>query len=338
MSSRILLCVMCGSLFLLSGCDMRDKRDGLQTKMPQAKGHQPSPLVREFTDMARQPASELYFLDGTHGWVVLEGVLYNTTNGGRSWVKINQEDLQSVVFVDQQNGWAVRDRWATEQRSNSVLSTRDGGRSWNEVLKLPTPIYTIDFPDGQTGYASGRWYPLQRTADGGTTWVGLDGTEGLNYFFFVDEKRGWGFGDGIWHTGDAGQTWEQIVAYEDAGDLSSADFVDASTGWIIGAGRQVWRMTDGRTWQQVTNLPNVEEELHSVDFINRDEGWLTSSGGHVLHTTNGGASWQAIALLTQGGGSIKFLTDREGWMVNNQSELLRTTDGGKTWKVQRLSR
>lgn len=336
MNSRILLCVICGVLWLSSGCDLQAEGSRSHTGMPQAERQPPPSPVRQSTATTRQPASALYFLDDTHGWVMLGGVLYSTRDGGKSWAKINQQELQSVVFVDQQNGWALRDRWATEQRANFVLSTRDGGRSWNEVLKLPTPVYTVDFLDAKTGYVSGRWYPLQRTVDGGKTWMELDGTEGLNYLFFLDEKRGWGYGGGIWYTADGGETWKQVVDYEEAGDLWDADFVDSSTGWIIGAGHQLWRTTDGRTWQQVTDLPDVKKELHSVDFIDRNEGWITTEDGQVLHTMDEGATWRIVAVLPQSAGSIKFLTSQEGWMVNGQGELLHTTDGGKTWNVQRL--
>jgi photosystem II stability/assembly factor-like uncharacterized protein len=286
-----------------------------------------------------EPASMLYFLDQRKGWVLLEDALYHTKDGGEAWIKLNHRPLRNykkIIFVTELKGYALQDDWDTQKRSNSILSTEDGGRSWCKVLELPTPIYSIDFTNNRTGYVSSRWYPIQHTTDGGKTWKELDGIEGLNYLYFTSEKEGWGFGGAVWRTEDSGKTWTQKVPYELIADLWDAKFINQSSGWIIGGRQQLWFTNDGGTWQQVANLPAPEKRLSALDFVSNNEGWIASEDGIIIRTQDGGITWQVVANLGNNLSTINFTSWLKGWAVGKQGKLFRTNDGGSNWVVVSL--
>lgn len=278
--------------------------------------------------------SGVYFINPQQGWALLAGGLYSTSDGGNFWAQVNRTDLKdcsSIVFVSPKIGWARCDEWVSARRSNSILLTQDGGRSWQLSLELPTPIYAMNFLDEERGFVSSRWHGLEKTTDGGRTWASLDSMEGLNYIYFIDDKRGWAFGGAIWHTDDGGETWKQDVGYESVNDLWGGDFVDSTNGWIVGSD-QVWHTTDGETWQRVTNLPRSDRQFVGVDFINRREGWLTLSDGSILHTADGGGKWEAMTSLPDTATALRFTNSREGWVLSRDGGLLHSIDRGQTWK------
>ena len=158
---------------------------------------------------AKRPGAALYFIDSKIGWALATGKLYATVDGGASWTRLGRNDFsgcEKVVFANQKAGWILCDRWTTKRRSNSILATQDGGHTWREVLEMPTPIFALNFLSENLGYVSSRWQPLQKTIDGGKSWTPLDGIEGLNYVYFLDEKKGWGYGGAVWQTNDGGTT------------------------------------------------------------------------------------------------------------------------------------
>jgi photosystem II stability/assembly factor-like uncharacterized protein len=286
---------------------------------------------------ARESAKSLFFLDSAKGWIIANGVLYGTANGGKNWRIINQRSLQdckSVAFTSDKTGWALCDLWNKPQRCNKVLTTRDGGKTWREILAVPSPIYSVDFVNDNVGFVSSRWWPLQRTTDGGNTWMSVNGVEGLHYLSFADKKKGWGFGSAIWYTEDAGQNWKQLTAYEATTDLWEADFPDVSSGWILGKG-QVWHMSDSASWSLVKGLAG-EVNFLSVYFLNPSEGWITADDGSLLKTIDAGSSWEVLSKLPIPI-TVHFLNKDTGWGLATDGSLFYSGDGGRNWQKTELN-
>ncbi len=291
--------------------------------------------------ISKQQASPLFFVDQMTGWVLHNGLLYGTTDGGDSWNLLNSREarrLTKVYFLNKEDGWAIYDIWATRRRSNYVLSTQDGGRSWRKVREIYTPIYTIFFLNNYVGYFTPRWESIGRTIDGGQKWEEIDSPEGLNYVFFVNQKTGWGYGASIWHTDDGGQSWVEDTPNEDISDLYDAKFLSEQTGWIVGSEGQVWHKAGGKDWHRLTNLPVAEKKIYGIDFVDDNEGWITIEDGVILHTVDSGDSWQVIAHRPQALIAIRFMGRYKGWALDSKDNLLYTSDGGKQWRVISLAR
>lgn len=170
------------------------------------------------------------------------GAIYRTTDGGKSWRKLNSLTDQSIYdidFADEKNGWAVG-------RRGFVIHTTDGGDTWEPQVIPRKPaqhLFAITAIDSNTAWAVGDWGGRYFTADAGKTWqdrsflltedhpsfkyLSDDELEAfergdklyddifLNDVFFVDQKLGWMAGEygHIYRTEDGGETWArgQIV-------------------------------------------------------------------------------------------------------------------------------
>jgi len=75
------------------------------------------------------PAQSLFFIDNHIGWA-LGRDLYQSTDGGLSWVKIKTVNWDGQFsFVNQKFGWAV----AIANDSIALVFTQDGGRTWQLI-------------------------------------------------------------------------------------------------------------------------------------------------------------------------------------------------------------
>jgi photosystem II stability/assembly factor-like uncharacterized protein len=108
-------------------------------------------------------------------------------------------------------------------------------------------------------------------------------------------------------------------------------FVDASEGWVVGAGGTILHSGDGGvTW--VPQTSGTTQKLSVVQFVDAARGWVVGDGGIVLRTTDGGVTWTpsfpgtAGALL-----SLSFVDAKRGWVAGLDPSIFETTDGGKSW-------
>lgn len=149
---------------------------------------------------------------GSHAWAVgnNETIIY-TNNLGSSWAIQNTGSnlLNSVDFVDRNNGWAVGDQgtilhslngsamsadWTSQASpvdvnlndvyfvssnkgwiagdSGTILITNSGGDPWEEQnTGLTDNLFGISLSDASNGVVVGENGTILHTKDGGTTWV-----------------------------------------------------------------------------------------------------------------------------------------------------------------------
>ncbi|MCA1556006.1 MAG: hypothetical protein LC747_04870, partial [Acidobacteria bacterium] len=178
------------------------------------------------------------------------GVWESQTSGTLAW-------LHAVYFVDEARGWAVGSRGA-------LLATTDGGRTWN-VRRAPTEdsLRDVYFTNEQTGWLvcdrsiyslrtkeEPRSY-LLKTVDGGESWARVEVTGAdvdvlLTRVTFIDERRGWAFGEmgALYTTTNGGASWaRQIVPTKHL--LLGGAFLASGAGWLVGAGNTILFNPDG---------------------------------------------------------------------------------------------
>jgi photosystem II stability/assembly factor-like uncharacterized protein len=150
-----------------------------------------------------------------------------------------------------------------------------------------------------------------------------------------------------------GTTWREITppripgtTYR--GTISSVEFVDERTGWVLtnecAAGRAaVHRTRDGgRTWMSRAIEGTGCSLLNGVSLVAVDNrhAWLDyrSGGlnGSLMATTDGGRSWTGVGALPFPG-AVRFRTRSQGWLARPWGEggiqqLHETRDGGRTWR------
>jgi photosystem II stability/assembly factor-like uncharacterized protein len=271
---------------------------------------------------------------GTHG-----AGIYASDDGGDSWERhdsgIEFGNIYSLSSAETADGLRL---YAGTEPAHLYVSA-DGGRSWEELPSVrsvpsvpqwtfPGPPHeahvkhvTFDPRSPETIYASIEVGGALKSFDAGKSWRELSG-------FYEDVHRvvvaprapdqvyisG---GDGIWHSSDAGSTWEHLtdrtarIAYPDALVIHPDDpalmFV---AGAICSPGE--WRTTHsadarigrsrdaGRSWQYLeAGLPqHIRGNIEAMSIEVWPGGFALCAGttdGDIFFSEDGGDSWTTIA-------------------------------------------
>jgi photosystem II stability/assembly factor-like uncharacterized protein len=149
-------------------------------------------------------------------------------------------------------------------------------------------------------------------------------------------------GSGAKCAGAAGGDVESATGQVPVPALAAVQFVSASQGWAVGAGRVLATTDGGQTW---TRQYSGSAALYQADFIDARHGWAAGTDG-LLRTTDGGAAWTAVGDPCGEIRSVHFVTPAVGYAVAGGSqvrvdgglpapvvggELLATTNGGQSW-------
>ena len=244
--------------------------------------------------------------------------------------------LRSVVFVDQNIGWAVGG-------NGEILKTIDGGESWvHQESGTSNQLFSVQFVDENNGWISGASGTILKSLDGGSSWTEKDiGTSGHIYsLFFTNLHTGYAVGSNgrILKSNDGGNSWITQDS-EVSNSLYSVYFVTQKLGWVVGTGGIILNTTDGgESWS--SHDSGMSGQFRSIFFIDENHGWAvggrTQSEYSIFKTANGGESWSEQA---GGEGShlwaVNFVSQNIGWTVGESGSILHTTDGGENWISQK---
>jgi photosystem II stability/assembly factor-like uncharacterized protein len=262
-----------------------------------------------------QEVSGLYMKDDGRGWLVADGGLHRTTDGGMTW---------------------------TAQAVSSLGRSWLGALLWDDGINLRAEAVADCPPDGGTIRTCHT--VLHSSSDGGHTW-----TEGpiLRY---VDgmQVRAVGFAsadlavvvDGVHlrRSTDGGKTWVDSTLPPMRGSASRIVFQDNRRGWMIGYDGGARRTLDGGISWTVVDLPlpasrhdaSLHPWLKDIAFASNDRGWIVGDDGLVLATLDGGTTWTAQASGTPYRLSrLSVLNSGTAWVGGANTSLLATTSGGR---------
>lgn len=268
---------------------------------------------------------------------VITGILSNgsslairTTDGGKSWQQIlfppnvdSTWSLSEVRFFDEQRGYIVGGKrgkqGTTEPDRSLVLSTSDGGASWQRVSldsNLSNAVYSdVSFPTSQVGYLAGANSAstaiMAKTTDGGTTWQRITGpvSNGNYYNFYEIEFRD--LNNGMVTAGK----FEPVQTFV----------------WITSDGGITWKQPESIFWSE----GNSNRVLRNLTYVT-DRTWILFTSRGLARTTNDGATWDSVYTpLGVSVMSIAFAASTQiGYAVGDIAKVLKTIDGGATWDIQ----
>ena len=174
-----------------------------------------------------------------------------TIDKGKNWTSVDlSEQVGALIvphFFDEQNGLLIGGSTRDKKTSHAmVLSTNDGGSTWNEVFRSSQAgeyCWKIVFPTEQIGYISvqrnideGNFYFL-KTVDGGRNWKEQKYAD-KHYFTqgigFINKDIGWIGGSssyGTYETQDGGQTWSKVTVGK---GINKFQFFGDSLGYVAG--------------------------------------------------------------------------------------------------------
>lgn len=244
-------------------------------------------------DFSRGLSGEAWldFVDSQHGWLLVRmngstavsmGVLRATEDGGRTWKSLGVPAAGPIRFVTPTDGWM--EGGPTEDVTQGVYVTRDGGRNWTLVtLKAPQAMGTKTYPT----------YQLPQFADKDTGFLLVtfsepnDESPKLALFTTKDGGRTWTFGSAMteggssWYTTAVGSDW--LAAGCPGGKLALA----RATGGAMSVASQAAGKTEA-----ACVVPG--SGVLGVTFGDSSRGWLLLLSGRLLSTTDGGGAWRDI--------------------------------------------
>lgn len=260
----------------------------------------------------------------TSGWVLHHDTLFWTADGGNNWSDITPIPLgvlraglrvQSVFFLDTQQGWAVIS-YEKREPSSTIQS-----------FLRPKTLYQV----AQTVDSGQTWSFTPLTNPQLERWIQEGAFAGLGGLFFLDSEHGWvaaGLAGNskpgkLLATQDGGRTWNWVNG---PGTVGTLLFTTNQDGWLAGGpgGQFLYATHDGcRTWEEVRLVPppQVGETIYryvvaaAPVFRDSQHGllvvhYLRAEDNRpklaVYSTEDGGRTWSPAKVLPEsheGGGS-----------------------------------
>jgi len=121
------------------------------------------------------------FYDGQYGWAVGEfGTVYHSTDSGKTWAKIDVEGAEEYTLF----GVKVidKDRVVITGVDGMVLTTGDGGKSWEKKRVGEFQLFGVEFINPREGFVFGTGQ-LLKSNDGGNTFENIELSDELKYGF-----------------------------------------------------------------------------------------------------------------------------------------------------------
>jgi len=237
---------------------------------------------------ATQAVPELYFIDPTHGWIMLHlgaaGMnrypiyLLRSEDGGATWS--TQIDPYNAAYLQScpKTGWTFSGNTGLASIGNcpfdsaAVDWSSDSGLTWTEI-RLPFGSGYSNLA-GNAGCAAHS--PILFSA---SAWI-----VAMDCRTFDSPPKNLSF---LYRTNDASTTW--TISEYPAGAL---DFIDTNQGWAFG--KDIYRTTDGgANWNHISTV-TWDGQFSIVDASHI---WAIASSGSnyaLVESTNGGSSWAIL--------------------------------------------
>jgi photosystem II stability/assembly factor-like uncharacterized protein len=248
-------------------------------------------------------ASDIFFTDSQHGWILISGTFTTAENGG-----------YTISFADK------------------LMKSSNGGQSWVPVAVADTGmrLRNVYFRTTSRGWLSSE-NGLHSTTDGGTTWTKLGSISPPARLKFITDTVGWGTTttNGIMKTTDGGITWSTVKiggtythgsgSQEDTVDrIYAAHFLDAQHAWVAASavsGAKVIYKTDdgGSTWQGIDAPAQL---ITGLFFETPQHGWVLDVFGTLYETADAGTTWTPVTQAgtnTQGMSQLTMSSNHTAW-------------------------
>ena len=305
--------------------------------------------------------NRVQFLDSQNGWLTGYGGLFHSTDGGASWSRADQplgRYLTQLSFVDADHGWIGH--------GSRVYRTTNGGTTWAACGKprgslVWAELQGLSFADEShglatvTGYQRGSFRDvcrIMRTDDGGRTWrcSAQPRLSDIGAVSFTASLEAWAVSYRLWsgpstiyHTTDAGQTWQTRVLGRDVQLFAVASQGDA----VCGVGRAIVSSADGgQSWARRTS--DWPYNIRSLSMADTTDGWACGYADlagpiiGVLLRTSDGATWDDVSQPGWPGlECVDCVSGDTAWAVGADMPgrpakdfVIHTTDGGVSWQRQ----
>lgn len=237
------------------------------------------------------------------------------------------------------------DRVVAVGEFGGVLLSDDEGKSWRQAASVPTrvPLTSVNFLDGDVGFAVGHDSVILKTTDGGETWTEVysDPEAELPLFTVQIESaeivRAFGAFGAALETRDGGATWQTRdlqpgQPFEE--HLNQAFKGEGQMRFVAAEGGIVYKSSDGgQTYQRI----ETPYEGSYWGGLSLKSGAVLVYGmrGNVWRSEDVGATWTEVPSGTDesfSGGAE--LDDGTVVLVGLGGAIARSTDGGLSFTAE----
>jgi len=259
--------------------------------------------------------------------------VYKSEDAGKTWTHVGLENAGQIskIRIDPRDAdvafVAVQGTIWGPSEERGVYRTRDGGETWEHVLKVSEDAgasdLTMDPSNPRVLYAAmwnhGRkpWFihsggedgGIFKTTDGGDTWTKLEGglpkligkigvaiaasnPERVYAIVEAEPEKG-----GLYRSDDAGESWELINSHRVLHTRAwyyihiAADPVDEDTVWVLNV--PLMKSIDGgKSWEKIST-PHGDHHDHWINPDN-NRNMINGNDGGATITFDGGETWSSI--------------------------------------------
>ena len=259
--------------------------------------------------------------------------MWKSTDAGKTWTHIGLERAGQIAKIqihptDPDHVYvAVQGQIWGPNEERGVYRSTDGGRSWDQVLKVnpdtgatdlvmdptnPRILYAGMWHHGRTPWfikSGGEGGGIYKSTDGGNSWnklggglpeligkigMGVPAANPQRVYAIIEAEHEKG---GLWRSDDGGETWKLINGHRVLHSRAwyyihmAADPTDENTVWVLNTG--LYKSIDaGKTWEKIS-APHGDHHDH---WINPDNplNMINGNDGGACVTFDGGQTWSSI--------------------------------------------
>ena len=269
------------------------------------------------TVLSQSDTKDVFLVDSLYGWQVAGGGLSRTIDGGYTWQSVrNDWYLTAVHFANRDTGWVG-------SSNGTILSTTDGGTTWNTLGQYRDSLYDVRLVNGRVGWCGlriNRWWPTQ----------------------FL--------GNLLMTTFDRGDSWYSDKLYHATSETFKAGSpISSETGCFVGSWNMALRTGSDLSWDLVpmlretllANYRTIYPRYWDLDFADGQTGWAVGQNGSGTITRDGGTNWEIQHIpppySTYPDLLLTSIHAYDGLTVRATGYLGRsvlTTDGGNNWVTE----
>lgn len=174
---------------------------------------------------------DIHFLSPKTGFIIKSGKLYKTNDYGLSWYEVYKVySGGNIIFTSQDTGYVVGGATIICDpgpcnfpfNRGAIIKTTDGGESWQKLMFFNDTLNIISasFINSNFGYCFSSNNTIQKTEDGGLTWISIDTgiTGNISGGLFINKSIGFIITGGqIYITKNGGMNWDLEYTVSDGG-------------------------------------------------------------------------------------------------------------------------
>jgi photosystem II stability/assembly factor-like uncharacterized protein len=325
------------SVVVAGRCSLRRSDDGGQT-------FKDLPFTRSQT--CDRSLAAFRFVSVQAGFLALDdGSVLGTTDGGDSYsgrTRLPSAGTQQAteIALAPPGRVVVATGGTVPGVGGSILTSDDAAQTWTVAASTPTPVRSVTFVDGSTGFAVGDSSLVLKTVDGGQSWTPVAGSvpgppRGLTGIRCADATTcviTQSDGAAIVRTTDGGTTL--TVEPQTTTPLVGADFAAGLRVVGVGPGGAIATSDDaGDTFTQIGS--RMETEFSRVEAgPSGPVAFALGPVGALARTNDGGRTWQRVNVSTDSEvRDVSFPSQQVGYVLSEDGGLQRTANGGASYRL-----